>query len=294
MSLNWKNKILSHQEPPPEHLWDGISKKLDEGAATDDVPAFAKKLLDHEELPPAMAWDNINAALDQAETPKIIPINRRKIYWGLAAAAAIALIITTATWHTNSSDPVRDFTTAQLPVKKEASPASTTAETTPVAEKSQHPATIAKQGTANNKYTVNNSNNTDVAVTDIIINPVTTVETAPLAGNPFTNNREKLTNNAGDYAINTDLISTPGNYVMITGPDGNSRRVSTKISQYLGYINDKSPATEEAIDVIIREAPLWKGKLKNWSNKLIETPSTPTLYNFMNLIELSNLLSEKK
>jgi hypothetical protein len=80
---------------------------------------------------------------------------------------------------------------------------------------------------------------------------------------------------------------------MITGPNGSRKRVSVKLSAYIGYLNDEPSETEEPLDKIIRESSLWKGKFKAWGNKLIATDLSPGISNFMDVFELSKLLSEK-
>lgn len=295
MPHSWKDKILSHATPPPLGAWDNIAKKLDEDDNNTTV-GLAEKMASHEAIPPLAAWDNIVAELDKDEQVKSIPlINRTKkryIYWSTAAAAAILLIITFATW--NKEKPSKEELVADpgMPIQKQV-PVQYNDQNKQLAKKDtfiKQKNTVPSQNRNIEKQQLVNNNN--IAIPQI--NYVKANEPVILTGDPLEINNEKIINNNGEYAVNTDIINAPNSYVMVTGPDGSSKRISSKLSAYIGYLDEKDRSNEEAIDIIIREGPLWRGRLKDWSNKMINTPIAPTIFNFMNMVELSNLLSEKK
>lgn len=296
MSGNWKNKMLNHEQTPPKSVWDSIAKKLDE-KENEHVPGFAKKLETFEATPPTGIWAAINNELDKEDQPIQITAAKNKskiIYWRIAAAVAILLVIGTVLFNADKQvHNKKELATNTIPVKNE-SPVvintSTEKNNIPVNDtvlKNRLPFTIKHQLPAENQAITLDPNS--VADNYVKVNDVTT-----LTKDPFENNAEKLINSDGNYVINTDLINAPNRYVIIAGPDGNSKRVSTKLSAYIGYLDDKTSGGEEAIDAIIREAAIWKNRLKNWSDKLINKPISPTPFNFMDVIELSDLLTEKK
>ncbi len=293
MPGNWENKILNYEVTPPESVWSGIAQKLDE-EELNTIPPAVKKIKEYEVTPPFAAWDSITAQLDNEEGLKVIaPVrNRRTLYWTIAAAASIILIIISITWYKNNTSK------NTLPVAKT---------TVQVNEKDTTTSTsvpknlVAVNDTSVKKSTKAILQNSKEREELAAVEPVNQVETgyvkatavAPFANNPFDNNKEKLTNTNGEYAINTDLVNSPDRYVIITGPNGSRKRVSVKLSAYIGYLNDDPSETEEPLDKIIRESSLWKGKFKAWGNKLIATDLSPGMSNFMDVFELSKLLSEK-
>jgi hypothetical protein len=297
MSANWKNKILNYQAEPPKGVWEGIVKKMDE-EEQENINPFAEKLQSFEVAPPIAVWAAIEDELNAEETPVVLMPDRGKrtrgIYWRMGAAAAIIIIIGSIIW----SNKVKDDPSKQSVLAATTTPANTT--NTPIAQPDTTAvATTTHVSTTKNTIILSHKKTTQpgkigTGQIDIADNFVTNATTASLTKDPFENNNEKLANNNGSYAINTDLINSPDRYVIVAGPDGSSRRVSSKLSTYLSYLNNKTPDSEEAIDVIIRESAIWKDKFKNWSDKMINSPLSPTLSNFMNVIELSNFLSEKK
>jgi hypothetical protein len=292
MPGNWENKILDHEVTPPESVWNSIAQKLD-AEEQGTVPAAVKKIKEYEVTPPFAAWDSITTQLDNEEGLKIIvpARNRKALYWAVAAAS-VALIIVSVTWYKNTTSK------NTLPVAKTTVPAN---EKDTISSISSQKNLIAVNDSAVIKSTIpiprDNKQREDLAA----IEPINQVETGyvkaaevtPFTNNPFDNNKEKLANSNGEYAINTDLVNSPDRYVIITGPNGSLKRVSVKLSAYIGYLNDEPSETEEPLDKIIRESSLWKGKFKAWSNKLIDTDLSPGMSNFMDLFELSKLLSEK-
>ena len=295
MSSNWKNKILNHEVTPPGDVWDSIVQKLD-AEEQDKTPDLATKMTEFEVTPPFAAWDAITAELDKEDEIKVIPIaskknNSRPMYYRMAAAASVILVIASVIWYKNT----KVTGTTEPPIAKT---------TVPANDKDTTAVTPSKNLVAVNDTPVlkpsitipkNNTGKEQLAAIEPVhpTEYVKGTDVAPLTTNPFDNNKEKLVNGNGEYAVNTDVMNVPDRYVIVTGADGTSKRVSAKLSAYLGYLNNNSPENEEALDKIIREGPLWKSKLKDWSNKLINNDMSPSLSNFMDVIELSKLLSEK-
>ncbi|MBL0147036.1 MAG: hypothetical protein IPP48_16295 [Chitinophagaceae bacterium] len=80
----------------------------------------------------------------------------------------------------------------------------------------------------------------------------------------------------------------------IVGPDGQSVRISSKFSKQLGYFTDRSPESMENIDFIIKESTIWKNKIAGWRSQMNSSSLAPSISNFMDVVEFSKLVSEKK
>jgi hypothetical protein len=299
MFKNWKNKILNHEETPPKGVWDSISAKMDEEDAV-HLPGFVSKLNAYEVAPPPAAWDNIANTLDDE---KVVAVNRKNpkliiLYRRVAVAASVLLIITTAILLNNKKAPHKqDAIAKNIQQEKPVPVINTVPPTVTDTITRSHPfekSTIALH-TEKKKANILSPNEDINASKDIDPIDYAKTEAVPLTNDPFANNKEKIRNSNGTIVMDLDQLGAPNTYVITSlGPNGEERRVSSKIAAYIGYLNDKSPDTEEYLDKIIKESSIWKARLKQWSDKLINNSVSPSFSNYLDVFELSNLLSEKK
>jgi hypothetical protein len=325
MQGNWQHTIYNREEAPPHGAWDNIAHKLDmadaaENWATDiylkevtpppgtwneiaaaldhtENNSWQTRLYEKEVAPPAGVWEAINTALDTTDT-KVITMqpgrSNKKFYYRLAAAAAVIVAIAgTALWYAGKQptdtaiQPLAKNTTNNNPVN---SAVKETAETIalPAAEtqEKQQPAAIAKKQT---KQAVTQADDKTIPPLEYVKNN----QMGFLPENPVLNNSKKLPDNNGQVNTDIALMEAPANtYISISGPDGQSIRVSSKFANLIGYLGD-GPIKEERLDVIIRESALWKATFRQWREKMISNTAAPSLDNFMDIIEMSKLLNEK-
>jgi hypothetical protein len=330
MPTNWLNKILSYQVTPPEGVWVNITNELDkenETTATDfktkmlafettapdkvlvnifntldeeeeqSSTSFTERLYNYNAEAPADAWKNIASELDKSET-KIVPLqsnkkNQKVIYFRMAAAASVIAIIATTIWlSSNTKDDTINSTASSVTPQSQPpnTPVAGTEKTTLPASDTQEKK-LAKEQTAYNpakKITPAQTEETFVA------DYVKGNKPEDLAQDPAIGNKEKLQTANGETPMDIALMNTPNTYISITGPDGQTIKVSSKFSNLIGYLTDKNPELQENLDVIIKESAKWKTTFAKWRDKMTNNVVAPSLSNFMDIIELSNVLEEKK
>ncbi len=98
----------------------------------------------------------------------------------------------------------------------------------------------------------------------------------------------------GETPMDISLMNAPNSYISVTGPDGQSVKVSSKFSNLINLLNDKNPAAVENIDIIISESAKWRSTFANWREKMTNNSIAPSISNFMDIIELSKMLESKK
>ena len=328
MKKNWLHRILNYTVTPPEGVWDDIastlnkeehrtagvsSKLLDyEVAPPDTVLTNIFDTLDNEEHiisvlpaaekmqqyiiePPAAVWDNINSALDtKKESADIIQLidwkNNLKIIYRIAVAAIVLAVILIPVLINRKQQaaevtPVATIKTGTLPVP----PIADTNKATVLPPNE----TAVQSSTSSSPNTISNRSKALYFIPDTL-GYIKGSEVTDLAPNPVKLNKEKLKNAGGQIPEDIGLINTPNTYISITGPDGQAVKISSKFSNLIGYLNEQNPATIENIDIIIKESAQWRATFTSWRNKMTNNTVAPSLGNFMDIIELSKVLEEKK
>lgn len=327
MSNNWLNKIRSHQETPPTGVWLYIANELDnesenasanlkarilnyevappsgslqnifdvlESETIQQTPKFVSRLQQYTQEPPSGTWEKILQQLDNTEG-KIVSFNNRKnkqsIYLKMAAAASVIAVITTALFLLNNkSEDNSDNTIAVVaPETNKVNVPKTEQEkiTLPASDSQENK---LQQTATTNSLKQKNQQPVEISIPELVNNN----ETADLALDPVTINKEKLQNANGETPVDIALLNTPNTYISITGPDGQTVKVSSKFSNLLGYLTDKNPDTRENIDIIIQESAIWKEKFAQWRDKMTNNSVAPSFTNFLDIIELSKVLEDKK
>lgn len=328
MKKNWLNRILNYTATPPEGVWDDIastlnkeehhtagisSKLLDyEVAPPDAVLTNIFDTLDKEESiikelpiaekmeqytyePPDAVWDNINSALNTKKEPADIILlkdrkNNLKIIYRIAAAAIILSVILIPVL-LNRKKQVEDVTPIAT-IKTGTLPVPPSADTNKVAVLPPNE-TAAQSSTNLPTNTISNTSQAPYFIPDTL-GYIKGSEVADLAPDPVKLNKEKLKNAGGQIPEDIGLINTPNTYISITGPDGQSVKISSKFSNLIGYLKEQNPDAIENIDIIIKESAQWRATFATWRNKMTNNTVAPSLGNFMDIIELSKVLEEKK
>lgn len=327
MNSNWQYKIQQHEATPPQGAWKNIAIMLDE--EENKTAGFANRIIAFETAPPAITQKNIFALLDAAEhqqfenrlynyetaapetvwpqiaaelnkdEAKIIPLeprtrNIRRNFLKVAAAVIVVALLSITAWVLNNK-PATEGSELVVNTKQPAITAGTPKVNTPI---NNNPSTITQQTQNANAVTTTavSKANSESAVNNLP-GPayIGNTDVITLAQNPATARAEKLQNSNGETPQDIALLnnSTANTYITITGPDGQAVKVSSKLAALVSYLTD-NPDTQENIEIIIKESAKWRATFATWREKMTNNSIAPSLTNFMDIIELSNVLEEKK
>lgn len=92
---------------------------------------------------------------------------------------------------------------------------------------------------------------------------------------------------AGSIKINDSNAAEAKNYISIKSENGDIVKVSSKFSNLVHYLDNNS--TGDALAT----STFWKEKIKGWKEKMISNTVIPTPENFMDIIELSEVVKDK-
>jgi hypothetical protein len=290
MPENWVHKILEHEATPPELAWKNIALELDKHDQ-DLATGFKTKLYNYEAAAPETALKNIFNQLDNEET-KIVPLknikkNQVAFFIKMAAAASVITIIALFYFSNKKNGEAQPETASVTPS------ASQPVNKTPVAkEETTLPAPDTKEKNETAAAPVKKQKTGTQNLTDY---PAYIQGNAikDLAQSPVTASTEKLPDENGNIPMDISLLNTGNTYINITGPDGQPVKVSSKLSSLLGYLNTSDINTLENLDVIIKESAKWRAIFAAWRTKMANNALAPSLTNFMDIIELSEILEEK-
>lgn len=297
---DWQNRVYHYEAVPPSEAWTAVAEMLDKQAANADWDA---RLYHHRATPPAAVWNYITAQLND-DTTQVAPISQkpvRRMGWPrIAAAAAIVLTIAgTALWtlrdqffgsasqtvaandNPSKSQSSLDNNTAPMAAPDAIVPTDATAD---VATTKPSPVAIAAKNTGRKAPTAQKPT-TVIAPLEY----VTHNEMAFLPTDAVFTNTNKLPNEKGQTVVEINGMDAPtSNYINISGPDGQSVRVSAKFANLLGYLNDGDQ--EERLDRIIKESAFWKATFRQWREKMTDADAAPSPSNFMGLLEMVKVL----
>jgi hypothetical protein len=293
---DWSTDIYLAEETPPPGIWDDICALLDNEAKSN----WQTRLYNKEVVPPASVWAAITTVLDNNGARVIaMPATRsgQKSYARLAAAAAVIIAIAgTVVWFlagrntsTTVQPPVAVKKNTNTEVVRSAVAENADTATLPPTEvrpKQLLPVAMAKK----------QQKSPTTSVDDKAIPVLEYVKNNPISflpEQPVLQNKRKLPGSNGQVSTDIALMETPAStYISMSGPDGQSIRVSSKFANLIGYLGD-GPVKEERLDIIIRESALWKATFKQWREKMINHAGVISVDNFMDIVEMGKLLNEK-
>lgn len=297
----WQGRMYQYEATPPAEAWQAVAEMLDKQAANTDWDAH---LYNHQVEPPAAVWAYITTQLN-TDTAPVVSISqkpvRNKSSFRIAAAAIILLgLAGTALWTMRekffgqSSQSVAANTFAPTTQPPVANTTTTVASNdnqaqagaiVEAATTTQPNNAVAAKNTGK-KRPFANSPTTTIAPLEY----VTHNEMAFLPTDAVFTNTNKLPNERGQTVVEINGMDAPNSsYINISGPDGQSIRVSAKFANLLGYLND-GPDQEERLDRIIKESAFWKATFRQWREKMTDADAAPSLSNFMGLLEMVKVL----
>lgn len=309
MSANLQNILFHLEAAPPPAAWEAIDARLD---AEFNVPEMkiAARLYDAEVPPPPGVWDRITIVLETAAEVKpaptaparVIRLPFRKV---AVAAAVLALVIfgTRSFLNRAAGDPV--VQQGQLPLPSNNLPV-------PVNDLDATPSlpSITAAIGSRQRTRINVARRiSDAAVlkadyarnylpeTDNV--DIHYAEMDGLRGETTTRRngiKAPLIKDAnGNIILDKSLLITrDNNYIIITSPNGEQTRLSTKFLPLLADLNGTTDPAEY-FDAVIRESTIWKSRFSEWRYKLMQEASfAPTANNFLDIIALKDLIQENQ
>ncbi|MGN6494820.1 MAG: hypothetical protein ACTHLE_22720 [Agriterribacter sp.] len=294
--ITFKQQLFHQEITPPESVWSKIDHDLD----NDSFVVFKQKLFHEEQAPPSEAWKNIEQAIHPE--PVVVPFAKRNTFkvWRMAAAAAvIGIAFVTVNYFLSQTD------TVTLPVAKK--PAINTPATPAPANKQSVvtgpkivAATVARQKSRSN-ISRNNANISAVAYNNNDGNTViASLSTIPDENSSFTDRLDlstetnrRIRNLHGEIKEDVSLLDLPNSYFLMTGPNGQTVRVSSKFRNTIQYLNGNNNH-EELLDVILRESHYWKNIFSEWKVKVGNSSFVPSSQNFMGIADLMSLLEQNR
>lgn len=298
---DWQGRMYQYEAAPPAEAWQSVAEMLDKQAANTDWDAH---LYNHQVEPPAAVWAYITAQLNTDTAPVVSiaqkPLRNKSIFRIAAAAIILLGLAGTALWTMRerffgeSSQSVAVNTiapTTQPPVANTTAPVASNdnqAQTGAIVEgasTTQPNNAMAAKNTGKKKPTASR-----ITTTIAPLEYVTHNEMAFLPTDAIFTNTNKLPNERGQTVVEINGMDAPNSsYINISGPDGQSIRVSAKFANLLGYLND-GPGQEERLDRIIKESAFWKATFRQWREKMTDADAAPSLSNFMGLLEMVKVL----
>ncbi|MEP6746372.1 MAG: hypothetical protein ABJB86_01530 [Bacteroidota bacterium] len=294
------SKMNDFKTALPSGVWENITARLDDDKQYAVVGA---KMNDFTTTPPPQIWDNVLAALEETKPNQVPVINmRRSIFRVAAAAIVIGIFIgswilinnknnqkivaktTTTTPHTNPVQPIvadnnKEDGTARINVT------SNKKENLAVAGISPHQHSIKNDYAVLPADDVNDNAPKYAKINNLAahIIPVSTIMAAPI-----------LDKN-GNPVMDMDVLTTNSNYFLITGPNGQLTRISSKFANVIRFLDDKNSSdTEEYVDRVIKESSVWKKRFQEWRNKISQSTYIPSSVNFLDIVELKDLIQGKQ
>ena len=293
--MEWKDKLYDHEVPPPDNLWGKISHDLD----NDSFIVFKQKLFHHQQEPPAGIWNKIERIL-HGDT-SVIPLTRRNTFkvWRIAAAAAIiGIAFFTVNYFLSRPEPA----TPPVAQKNKANTASPSGTPTQVeaqqAVPGKQPVIASRFVRAKaNANAVNSVMRAESVYSDGANVEMPSLSTIVNDETALTDRRElssasdrRIRNLRGEIKEDVSMLDLPNSYFLMTGPNGQAVRVSSKFRNTIQYLN--GAGNEELLDVILRESHYWKNLFTEWKEKVSNSSFVPSSQNFMDITELMKLLQQ--
>ena len=234
---------------------------------------FKDKMFEFEAIPPQGVWESIAAELDEENKvpvePPLIPAQKKTYfkYFSMTAAAAAVIIICFFVFRTSSKN------------------------TTTVVASSDTLTNHSGQAFRNksNSSTVNNRHDAVLHIPieddslkndkELLADNTSSVETGPSEKTPDENNGNDKSKGS-DSKNPVVKVLKEHTYITIMGPQGQPVKISSKAASLLVSTNE-TPAD-----------PKWNKKIIQWKNAMQSNTLAATPGNFMDIVELTNTLTD--
>ena len=283
MSERLQHKMISYAVTPPATAWDTIATRLNDDEKYETLSA---RVLQWETFPPPQICSEVLNALDKQPNNRSVSRTRRWAY--RSAAAAVAACVLLVAWTVFYRDAVTVLVTkVTAPVIQPAGKNNisiTAPDSTVTANQAAVSANTRLAVLKRGQSFTGASLNENVLPYALVSNPETLHPVAMISAPPVTVRKEDLLMITG--------LPPNGNYLMVEGADGKLTRISAKFSNLIGLLTD-SDEPETGPDKI-QNTSSWKERFREWRNKIRESSYIPASANFLDIMELKDLILEEK
>jgi len=284
MSEQLKHKMKQWEATPPPGCWEAIASRLSDTPA---YAALAAKLYDSAVLPPPASWPVIAAALEETARPAapVRPLYK-KSYFRMAAAAVLLLAVAGYAWYAQNQPGKKQVAITPAPLPASHQPPGAT---TKIATRES----VQDNAADNDNYTGYSKPAPPPAIAYTRTLKYASVSSVPAARlSPITTQQVSMAYDDDMAARNMSPLLTHADYVIITGPNGETTRASLKIADALRYLYSDNN-TDDATDKSNNENSHWKKRLQEWRTRIISSHFIPATTNFLDIIDLKDLIDEK-
>jgi len=290
MSPDFQHKISNFEIAPPQEIWSKISDQLDDEYNVGDT-IISQKMSDYEINPPAFLLENVLSAINTQQVnhspTKIFayPVKRLAI-----AAVTIGLVVLTMIYLliSKSSSTPNNQNVVVIPSPLDTNTVSPSASNkfdmpkpTPpgVAVVTLAASSIKKKILSNYPKSQNVKNIKYASLNPIIGNNVI---------QPISVTAPPIYDGNGNIIMDENLVSAPDeNYIIVTSPNGEQTKISRKFLKMLSVLNGGNNTSN-----MNAESFQWKMRFEEWRSKLQQASYIPTANNFLDIMDLKEMLQE--
>ena len=291
MSTTLAEKLLQHEETPPQAAWQAIALALRE---TNEQVPLADKLQHYEVVPPDGVWTVIAADLSTYNNRKPAAIRKLSGVYKVSAVAITIGLVCMAGFYFFPKKPTKQGLLTVAGKRKQTGPKPTLRNLQNIIRESVTTPPLAILNKAKTAITRKRKKYYSTVETKGLHNAaVDHLSFADTLISIMVNTR-LIRNEKGAVIQNLSLINNGDNkYISITSPNGEQTKISSKFLHALLYMRDNNYLDNfhGYLDQSFLESLVWKLKFQSWRKKLMETPFIPSSYNYLDIFEFKELIS---
>jgi hypothetical protein len=303
-SDQFKHKMQSFEAAPPPAAWQAIADRLSDDQ---QFGILSTKMLAYEDLPPPAVWENIEAILEVSGTgsikKKVFTISTK--WYSVAAAAVFAGLLLGSYFYATQQRANNDVVLRQNNNFNANRPLALRRRPTvePIAKhKNNEVLARVDEGNGNDvpisaiqKEIIEAGNDKLNSAEEMAINPTAVAPlNYPSLDKPAPIHADLLKDEMGVAYQDISTVAASGNYMMVAGPNGQMTRISSKFANGIRYLNrTDNGEVEEYLDKVLKDGAIWRERFKAWRLKINQSGYVPSPDNFLDIIQLKNLIEEK-
>ncbi len=284
------SKLNIYEVMPPVSSQNAVIERLTDDS---DYIQISSKVRSYELSPFTDSWKSISEELDKEhhEESKTLVIPLSKKIYNYAAVAIVIAVVAGISWlFVNNSKNLFDVAAdAGKQTGKTASPFQND-KGIKSGNETNNGAIAKNTETEKNNETLNDQSTyttqSRLLKYSKISSPFSQIE------QPIIISSKAILDEKGAVVRDMDILTTNNNYLVVTGPDGQLTRISSKFANVIRFLNSGEDV-EEYLDKVIRESSLWKKRFQEWRGKISQSAFIPSSANFLDILDFKELIDEK-